>query len=457
MRVAFSLLLLPSVSSVVRNTTVYRITPRNYSGITNLDTGDAAGDAFFGLYEKSAAVVCDGDQAKLNLVCSNEPLLQIPGFNEYLQVTLELDDEYFGDYAQCNPSTTPPHPFTCTHHSHGGPPTCWTANPAYKVFAPFCDPNVCLCDVIENMTVGREFPHFGTPPVSPDFPKQCAASYFQLKNFKNKNASTVIKTVKKTTLAACCSACTAVNVANATCGSYVFTKDLFSKTTGTCELHGATIFSDLAPALLGEVGFFTGTGPAAFVQRATGALSEIMNGRYTTTFVITLSLSLSTSFASPLAFSLLSSLSSHCLFSQGTWFSTQAVGRCNTSEQVIGKDCWWREVETKRSVNATCVNDNMVDAVVAQRKGDCFNDCPSPKDQNSKCWTVCFFETLVGNTTATPPLPPTPRALILNAFENSFNIAEISKGGCPDIPPCRDPCLPPCWGVSKGTPCDPHS
>jgi len=57
MRVAFSLLLLPSVVSVVRNTTVYRITPRNYSGITNLDTGDAAGDAFFGLYEKSAAVL----------------------------------------------------------------------------------------------------------------------------------------------------------------------------------------------------------------------------------------------------------------------------------------------------------------------------------------------------------------------------------------------------------------
>ena len=47
---------LPAASTV--NLTVYRITPRNYTGVSNLDTGDAAGDAFFGLYEKSAPVVC---------------------------------------------------------------------------------------------------------------------------------------------------------------------------------------------------------------------------------------------------------------------------------------------------------------------------------------------------------------------------------------------------------------
>ena len=35
----------------VSNITLYRITPRNYTGVTNLDTGDPAGDAFFGLYE----------------------------------------------------------------------------------------------------------------------------------------------------------------------------------------------------------------------------------------------------------------------------------------------------------------------------------------------------------------------------------------------------------------------
>jgi hypothetical protein len=31
-----------------QNLTVYRITPQNYTGVRNMDTGDAAGDVFFG-------------------------------------------------------------------------------------------------------------------------------------------------------------------------------------------------------------------------------------------------------------------------------------------------------------------------------------------------------------------------------------------------------------------------
>ena len=45
----------------------------------DFDTGDAAGDAFFGLYEKSAPIVCKGKDASRNLLCGNEPILQIPG------------------------------------------------------------------------------------------------------------------------------------------------------------------------------------------------------------------------------------------------------------------------------------------------------------------------------------------------------------------------------------------
>jgi hypothetical protein len=41
------------------NLTVYRITPRNYTGLTNFDSGDAAGDAYFGLYEFALPVICD--------------------------------------------------------------------------------------------------------------------------------------------------------------------------------------------------------------------------------------------------------------------------------------------------------------------------------------------------------------------------------------------------------------
>jgi hypothetical protein len=44
----------------------------------------------------------------------------------------------------------------------------------------------------------------------------------------------------------------------------------------------------------------------------------------------------------------------------GTWYSTQRKGQCTHPSQVIGKDCWWREVEQTRMINATCVNDNMI-------------------------------------------------------------------------------------------------
>ena len=181
-------------------------------------------------------------------------------------------------------------------------------------------------------------------------------------------------------------------------------------------LHGETSFADLGPALFSSTGFFSGLGLSAYVQKAAGQLSEIMNG---------------------------------------TWYSTQAAGECTEPGDVLGKDCWWRVIEQTRAVNATCVNDNMIAAIVAQRKGACFDDCASPTDESSDCWIRCFFETIVGNTSATPPLPATSKALIIGAFEASFASDDAAKGGCPDVPPCGDPCLPPCWGVPKGTPCAP--
>lgn len=46
-------------------TAVYRITPRNYTGLTNLDSGNSRGDVFFGIYEVS---VCDCIRTDAELV-----------------------------------------------------------------------------------------------------------------------------------------------------------------------------------------------------------------------------------------------------------------------------------------------------------------------------------------------------------------------------------------------------
>ena len=183
---ALALSLAQCIAHGAVNVTVYRITPRNYTGIANLDTADAAGDAFFGLYEKGAPAECKGPNAdkSSNILCNNEPILQIPGFNEYIQVQVQWDDRY-GDYAECNPVAAPPHAFNCSHHHRSS--ACWNKNPEHPEwandFAGICDPSVCSCDVIETHAVGREFPHFGSH-VPAGYPAQCANNYYPLENFQ---------------------------------------------------------------------------------------------------------------------------------------------------------------------------------------------------------------------------------------------------------------------------------
>ena len=85
------------------NITVYRITPRNYTGLTNLDSGDGAGDVFFGLYEFALPIICAASSPDRGLVnCQNVPILSIPDFNVYTEFEIEVD-ERFGEYAGCNP------------------------------------------------------------------------------------------------------------------------------------------------------------------------------------------------------------------------------------------------------------------------------------------------------------------------------------------------------------------
>ena len=156
-------------------------------------------------------------------------------------------------------------------------------------------------------------------------------------------------------------------------------------------------------------GWFSGDGLVNFVESASMTLSDMMNG---------------------------------------TWFSTQKAGECAPGE-TVGEGCFWRVVNQSAQVNATCVNDRMISKIVAQRGGACFDGCDDPKDQSAPCWIQCFFETIVGNATAQPPLPPTDRALILDAFEGAF----APGTGCPPVPDCPDPCLPPCWAVPEGDPC----
>ena len=51
-------MLVAGVQAGTKNVTVYRLTPINYTGVTNMDTGDAAGDVMFGLNQLLLPQLC---------------------------------------------------------------------------------------------------------------------------------------------------------------------------------------------------------------------------------------------------------------------------------------------------------------------------------------------------------------------------------------------------------------
>eukprot|EP00928_Gymnodinium_smaydae_P028887 TRINITY_DN21909_c0_g1_i2.p2 TRINITY_DN21909_c0_g1~~TRINITY_DN21909_c0_g1_i2.p2 ORF type:complete len:146 (-),score=18.92 TRINITY_DN21909_c0_g1_i2:298-735(-) len=129
------------------------------------------------------------------------------------------------------------------------------------------------------------------------------------------------------------------------------------------------------------------------------------------------------------------------------WFSTTDKGRCREG-QVVGRDCWWRQIETVRIVNASCVDDKFMASVVGRNRS-CFGACSDPRDISSDCWIKCFFDIITGDDKH----PGLSRETLVGDFAAAF--APPSEGGCAEVPPCAAPCLPPCWAVPPGTPCDP--
>jgi hypothetical protein len=410
---SFAAIVIATVEGLTHNLTVYRITPRNYSGLVNLDTGDAAGDAFFGLYEKAAPVLCSQGSAGVNqLLCDNDPLLQIPGFNVYTQTVIEADTR-FGVYALCNPEKSAPHDFYCAERHEAG---CWYEDPEHPEwaddFADVCNKTDCHCDIITSHAVGMEYPHIGF--VNPtNTPAQCDISFYQLEGYENFNRYSIINTTNGVDLGTCCSLCTERNTESKTeCGGYSFTpaKASLETGTGTCVLHRTASFFDVKRSKDATVGLFTGLGVQSFVQHAIGKLSNLFNG---------------------------------------IWYSTQAPGQCVHPGEVLGKDCWWRVINQTAQVNASCVNGAMINKAVNERP-ECFKGCPEPENELSECWVACLFETLVGNKSAVPPVPEISPDVLIDVFEKSFQT-------CTQVPDCPDPCLPPCWAVPKGDPCDPKA
>ena len=88
-------------SRSLTNITIYRLTPMNYTGVTNMDTGDAAGDVMFGLNQLLLPQLCPQDPDFT--WCANRKYLSGGAAKMvYTEFVVETDTR-FGEYNACNP------------------------------------------------------------------------------------------------------------------------------------------------------------------------------------------------------------------------------------------------------------------------------------------------------------------------------------------------------------------
>ena len=112
----------------------------------------------------------------------------------------------------------------------------------------------------------------------------------------------------------------------------------------------------------------------------------------------------------------------------GTWYSTHSAGQCNGNDN--DPNCFWKVAKQGRTVNQTCVDNNVV-AAVQKVRPECFAKCPQPTNQSSSCYLHCLFDTMVGN--ATLKVKAMPVADIVQPFVNSFLTSDPTKGGCASV------------------------
>ena len=396
------------------NITVYRITPRNYTGLTNFDSGSPGGDTFFGIYELQAPLVCTNKQSShYNLLCQNQPILQIPGFNVYTRTIVEMDAR-FGDYSECNPDKTTGI-FSCQHF-HGmnphDPPVCWfnnSDNPSWKTeFASECDQSVCQCDAVEKKSVGREVigSSFGGGYLK-KWPQQCLDNFYLVEDYLY--GGKPAKTLTNVDEGECCSACAfEKRLFISGCGGYTW-----SSKNKTCKLYNRFVKPSV-PAPKSKNGTIIrsgynlrGTPYWSILGSTTQQIADILNG---------------------------------------SWYSTRSEGECAKGERPNGDGkCWWRIVKQTSNVNASCVNNNLVKVIQASNP-TCFENCGADsKNLSSVCFIRCLFETAAGNQTK--GWPAMKRDVLLKAFEGSFD-SDNMDFGCPQVPPCPDPCNPPAMALT---------
>jgi len=331
-----------------RKITLYRMTPRNVTGIRNKDTGDAPGDVTFFLGKKNLTKMCAKNPTTFGCF--------LDGDNIYGEFEVEISTE-FGPYFECNPV------------NHGDPfqpdwvdtsyfmcgQNCLAPTPAgCASFGPQQPKNGtqdwgansinCFCDGSgrHNKTVGRELtPMAAVESFGPNWwPPQCYLAFEESRAGPCLEGE-VMKLVQgfdfESTAARACDACSK----SSSCEAWV--------------MQNNTAAELLSGVPVGKPGTCVGGLKHHMRYRSWGGAGQV----------------------------------------GGLWYSTPSSAECPVGTPVGTNGCSWR-VLSSRYKNASCI-DRLVDRAVETQGASCFKTCVQPLNRTSDCYLDCYKNTLLGD------------------------------------------------------------
>lgn len=303
----------------------------------------------------------------------------------------------------------------------GGGRDCWYDDPRYKTaFAQFCDKTQCSCPAIQTMAMGREqraMCHDGRrrlqqpsppPPPPPHGFWNCTAALEAVcpwQQFRNDPAGCASCATDNTNVLEA-AGCDQAAIAAGCGGNY---EQCFSVLDSLCSAEALA-----APTSCEACAHSPANTKALEAANCTQFFIDYeCNGHHRHENIWE---------------SYISELGCHL---NGTWYSTREEGECKPgATPASDPNCFWKVKQEGRTVNASCVDGNVI-AVVEKVRPDCFKACPQPTNQTSSCYLRCFFNTMVGNASA--KLEAMPAADILRPFTNSFSSSDPATGGCPSV------------------------
>ena len=367
-------LLVPSLTNI----TVYRATPLRYPGLADKNSGDAAGDLKFGLWELMMPMECRMEHRDPNAIgCQNGTGKYILNPNEtivYLQLTVETN-ALFGTYRECNPEPSGPHEgeFRCDPRivGDGNGTHCRCARPGPD----------CGCANMKQRAVGKDHVSSGGGGGSG---AGCAArpnrTFCNSECFCRWNQQDDIcapwscnnNTQRAPCLKENCNGGQMCLWETSTPQPYEYAYPEFTRPAaapGKCVAmdcskrnHNKTACeSSFTCSWVGTGCTSGGGGGGTIVDYWRGDLDAALHGH---------------------------------------WYSTQAAG-----EAVRGGPSRpaWRVAAVDAVKMKECVDDAMV-GPVHSRNASCFARCGTPHDKSSDCYIRCLFEGLLGNGQSIQPL-----------------------------------------------------